>query len=528
MTYRLTVLIPFAAVAALALASCADGINGHDGVTGTSCSAKTISDTTGATLGYSLTCSDSSNVTFMDTVWNGVDGVNGVNCSAKPMVNDGDTTGFALVCDGDTVGTIANGADGNDGADGKNCYAKALANGLGYTFTCGDSSFTVLKGVAGADGVSCAASDTTDNTRGLSGYKITCGDSVVGTIWNGAAGATGTAGADCSVSDTTDSRTNLQGYKIECDGKTTGVVWSGSAGATGAAGTSCTMTAIGDSIVQVCGSDSVITYKAWCGATPYDPAVKFCSMSTLYEYCNGKTYDPLNQFCFGSVMYAICDGQQYDPTKQYCYVSTQGDSSLQALLTDSRDGQTYKTVTVGDTAVWMAQNLNYNVDSSFCYDKDTANCTKYGRLYTWVQAMSIGSEYLTTQYNTEAGATYQGICPDGWRLPTTAEWSAFGRSNLKGTDGWNSGTGENVFGLNILPAGYAIGGLDDETGQTVWAFYRLSEYTAFWTSMESDANNVANIIEFSAESDVLQGPVDNDKSWLLSVRCIKGEATKKR
>ncbi len=69
-------------------------------------------------------------------------------------------------------------------------------------------------------------------------------------------------------------------------------------------------------------------------------------------------------------------------------------NSSTGILKDLRDGQTYKTVEIGEgekAQIWMAENLNYAYkvstakfdSSSFCYDNDPKNCEKYGRLYLW-------------------------------------------------------------------------------------------------------------------------------------------------
>jgi len=67
-------------------------------------------------------------------------------------------------------------------------------------------------------------------------------------------------------------------------------------------------------------------------------------------------------------------------------------------FTDSRDGQTYKTVKLKDGKTWMAQNFNYDVgEGCWQYDDDPSKGKKYGRLYNWEAAKKA--------------------CPVGWRLP---------------------------------------------------------------------------------------------------------------
>ena len=97
-------------------------------------------------------------------------------------------------------------------------------------------------------------------------------------------------------------------------------------------------------------------------------------------------------------------------------------------ITDTRDGHSYKTVTIG-SQTWMAQNLNYETVNSYCYSDNASNCTKYGRLYTWAAAMdSVGSWSANGKgcgYGKTCSPTYpvRGVCPEGWHLPTQTEWN---------------------------------------------------------------------------------------------------------
>src|SRR5574344_1612359 len=188
-------------------------------------------------------------------------------------------------------------------------------------------------------------------------------------------------------------------------------------------------------------------------------------------------------------------------------------------VTDCRDGQVYKTVTIG-TQTWMAQNLNYAVDCSWCYNNSADSCSKYGRLYQWTAAMNIASSYLTTSAGAVINAPHQGACPAGWHIPTDAEWNtlatAVGGSDaagtkLKSTGGWySSGNGTDSYGFSALHAGSrSINGYFNNAGL----------YADFWSATEDDA--------FGAYGRNMNYGTANmftyyyNKCYAFSVRCVQ-------
>jgi len=186
-------------------------------------------------------------------------------------------------------------------------------------------------------------------------------------------------------------------------------------------------------------------------------------------------------------------------------------------VTDSRDGQTYKTVTIGKQT-WMAQNLNYQTKSgSWCYNDSASYCKKYGRLYDWETAMKI--------------------CPAGFHLPSRQDWDSLGQAaggerepankignidwygagkKLKARSGWNnrkdgsSGNGTDDFGFSALPGGYR-----NSTG-----FFDIAGKDGFWWTATEGGSDLAYYRFMYYYYDFVYENHFN-KGYGYSVRCVK-------
>ena len=113
-------------------------------------------------------------------------------------------------------------------------------------------------------------------------------------------------------------------------------------------------------------------------------------------------------------------------------------------LTDDRDGQTYRSVKIGEQW-WMAENLNFKTESgSACYENNDENCVKYGRLYTLDASLKA--------------------CPKDWHLPSKEEFiilcenidggrNAAGKMLKSKKDWMYDGSGLDIYGFSALPAG---------------------------------------------------------------------------
>lgn len=178
-------------------------------------------------------------------------------------------------------------------------------------------------------------------------------------------------------------------------------------------------------------------------------------------------------------------------------------------------GQTYNTVLIGNQC-WMKENLNYETENSVCYDNNQSNCDIYGRLYNWNTIMNGEAS------SNSVPSGVQGICPNGWHVPSDAEWIllfnqlggeeiAGGKLKEGGTSHWHSpNTGAtNESGFTALPSGKrTVSGGFSSIGEMVW----------FWTSSQTGKSAWTPALGYNSGS-VNHGYSTNN--FGLSLRCVK-------
>ena len=169
-------------------------------------------------------------------------------------------------------------------------------------------------------------------------------------------------------------------------------------------------------------------------------------------------------------------------------------------FTDSRDGNTYKTVKLGENW-WFAENLRFKTDNSWAYGDDENNVALYGRLYTFEAARKA--------------------CPAGWHLAKETEWTSLSSlmdekktgGKLKAVDHWeapNEGA-DNSLKFNGLPGGYRT-----PDGK----FVDMGKIAAFWSDTDDANSNTAWRIYLLYDNTGIMRGMDL-KTHGFSVRCVK-------
>ncbi len=209
------------------------------------------------------------------------------------------------------------------------------------------------------------------------------------------------------------------------------------------------------------------------------------------------------------------------------------------------DNNNYKTIVIGNQC-WMKENLKTTKNPSgvtilrHCYNDDEEKCNQYGGLYDWLTAIN-GEEGSNSN-----PSGVQGICPDGWHLPSDEEWgqmvdymisqgfpndpfSDSGISNAlrscrqEGSTHsdscnttehprWDSGSriGFDQYGFSAFPGGFR------------WpeGWYVFGHYGAYWwSSSKVSATDILYRSLYNYYSDIYRDNTGMDLS--MSVRCVK-------
>jgi len=337
---------------------------------------------------------------------------------------------------------------------------------------------------------------------------------------------------------------------------------------------------ISSTVYDKCGGVSAYTpgVEVCCGTGKYTLASQFCHTdNNVYNKCGGIDYNPSTQYCHNGVTHS-CDNKPYNPVTQFCYSDSKIVNYCGARTEEfdpdlyecretgkiylktpvSYGGKSYNAVLIG-AQTWMTENLNYAVEGSKCFGEDGvaygfddngnwftdrlfspsevhAYCTKYGRLYDWSTAMNLEPSCNSTLCSGEIQPKHQGICPDGWHIPSQEEWSELllwvdeqnGGSGyydylgspyssytagryLKAANAWMC-NGTDDYGFFALPGGIGTNG----------GFNNANQNSHWWGTDENSGYGPQTFVRHM-DCDEMERFVWywNLKERLLSIRCLK-------
>ena len=210
------------------------------------------------------------------------------------------------------------------------------------------------------------------------------------------------------------------------------------------------------------------------------------------------------------------------------------------------DGNVYKTVKLGNQ-VWMAENLrttryadgtpiplgtevSYDVAYRYYPNNNRANVSKYGYLYNWPAVMN-GS--LSSSANP---SEVQGVCPDGWHVPSDAEWTELTNyvksqsqyvcgdytgniaKALASETGWKPDDEECAAGNNPS-ANNATGFFARPAGSYYGYYYYFGYYADFWSATQYSSTTAYN--RNLSYNSAYVNRCNSSKYYGYSVRCIR-------
>lgn len=188
------------------------------------------------------------------------------------------------------------------------------------------------------------------------------------------------------------------------------------------------------------------------------------------------------------------------------------------------EGHTYQAVRLGANC-WTRSNLQTPVpptrssaNGEYKYNNDDALAARFGLLYSWYAACHLPEGSSADPVMVDGHV--QGLCPDGWALPTADDYiimveSIGGVPHMKTTesDFWVSGLEGTApsSGFDALGAGFYNSATD--------SFEGLLTVARFWTATPTGSSNTGTAIQCAIceGEDVLIEP----KSDGYSIRCVR-------
>lgn len=203
--------------------------------------------------------------------------------------------------------------------------------------------------------------------------------------------------------------------------------------------------------------------------------------------------------------------------KSIKYQVTESTAPSLSLIVPGPDWMTIGTQTwaranlnVGTMITGSTNQTNNSILEKYCQNNTESNCTTYGGLYQWDEAM---------QYSTTDSA--QGICPAGSHIPSDNDWKILemqlgmtqAQADALDSRGTNQGDQLKVGGSSGLEIPF--GGVRNNAG--VFANFPSSD-AHLWTSTQYSGVNAWRRYMHSSSSAVLRS--SDPKAYGFSVRCL--------
>jgi uncharacterized protein (TIGR02145 family) len=263
-----------------------------------------------------------------------------------------------------------------------------------------------------------------------------------------------------------------------------------------------------------------LTYKVHFGTDSEPPLVE--TLEDVKSYSPGELQYETTYYWF---VEAIDERGASSISEVWSFITeTEGGATApcDGITSVEYGGMTYHTVEIGEQC-WFKENLNIGtrisdkeestnngVIEKYCYHGNEENCDTYGGMYSWNEMM---------QYTTDS---LQGICPDGWHVPTDEEFVtlttflggysvAGGKLKESGTTHWvspNEGA-TNESGFTGLPNGQILHQYDNQIGES----------GHIWTSSDAGTDKREWYLSTTSKS-FFQGR-QNAETGKVGLRCIK-------